>query len=69
MTLTKTEKANRYDSLQVAIKFMIDRYEHQIRDSQKMIDVASNTNVVYAYHQGKRDTLQNVIEDMKRWTD
>ena len=65
--LTKEEKANRYDSLQVAIKHTIDSYKRRRDASEKSYRDAQDVGIIGAYQKGLSDGYSLVVADMERW--
>ena len=67
MNLTTKEKADRYDSLQTAIKWTIEQYEKQEKEHERYIEDRSHIKVLDAFHIGHANGLRQAIEDMKQW--
>lgn len=69
MKLTTKEKADRYDALQMAIKFTLNSYrerkdvhDHHAREEQR-------AGFLGAYSLGMSDAFSHVIADLERWSD
>ena len=67
MKLTQEEKAKRFDSLQTAIKWTIERYEKQEKEHERYIEDRSHIKVLDAFHIGHANGLRQAIEDMRAW--
>lgn len=62
--LTEKEKADRFDSLQVAFQHTKEMYEKCRRDADKRYHDAS---VIGAYNKGLSDGYGYIIDDLERW--
>lgn len=62
--LTQEEKADRYDSLQTALKYTIKRYKERQKECEERYVSA---DVISAYNKGQADTYKTIIEDMETW--
>jgi len=62
--LTEKEKADRFDSLQVAFQHTKEMYEKRRRDADKRYHDAS---VIGAYNKGLSDGYGYIIDDLERW--
>ena len=66
MGLTTKEKASRYDSLQVAIRFYLDYYG---RERDAAFDLYKNHFGEFAeFNHGRAVALQAMTEVLKRWS-
>lgn len=66
--LTNNEKAKRYDALQTAIKYTIERYRERAGEASKHQRIHAGNNVLNAYDLAVETTLYGVIQDLERWT-
>ena len=64
--LTEKEKANRYDSLQVAIKHTKEMYERRRKDADQRYRDATP---IGAYNKGLSDGFGYIIDDLERWVE
>ncbi len=62
--LTKEEKADRFDSLQVAFKHTKAMYEKRRNDVDKR---DFHGDVIGAYNRGLSDGYGYIIDDLERW--
>ena len=62
--LTEKEKADRFDSLQVALRHTKDMYEKRRKDVDKWY---KNADVIGAYNKGLSDGFGYIIDDLERW--
>ena len=60
-------RADRYDSLQFAIKLTIKRYKKQIKENTEVIDRHSDPVSFCAIRVGEISALKQAIEDMEKW--
>ena len=67
--LTKEEKANRYDALQVAIKHTIESYKRRRDDCDKRYHEAVELGVIGSYNKGLSDAYCMTVSDLERWVD
>ena len=67
--LTQKEKADRYDAIQSAIKFMIEVYSHRCEEAKKKYWEDEKPGTIAAYRKGTIDTYSAVITDIERWND
>ena len=67
--MTTKEKAERYDSLQVAIKCTLDGYRKWARYYERTYNRADELGVIDAYSKGLSDGFYRVIADLERWSD
>ena len=66
MNLTKEEKANRYDSLQTAIKLTIKQYRKR-KTELKNDGRNGRMPLLAAFNEGEILGITKAIEDMERW--
>ena len=66
MNLREKEKADRYDSLQTAIRWTIEQYRERITELE---NYARNCQkpVLAAYNAGEIAYITKAIEDMEKW--
>lgn len=69
ITLTTKEKADRYDALQMAIKFTLEGYRRRRDEYDRQYRKATDVNVIGAYTKGLSDAFSHVIADLERWSD
>ena len=70
MSLTKTEKAARYDALQVAIRYTAKQYRARRTEClQRYEAYGAETGVLGAYNKGLVDAYEVVAEILERWVD
>ena len=69
MALTTKEKADRYDALQMAIKFTLESYKRRQKAFDRQYEVGKDLGLIGAYSKGLSDSLCYVIEDLTRWND
>ncbi len=62
--LTEKEKADRFDSLQVAFAYTKENYERRRKDAEKRYRDAST---IGAYNKGLSDGFGYIIDDLERW--
>lgn len=64
--LTQKEKADRFDSLQVAFKVAKESYERRRADADnKYMNII--LNVLMAYNKGLSDGYGRILDDLERW--
>ena len=66
MELTQKEKADRYDSLQTAIKWTIRLYEERIAE-MRISEKGEGTKLIGFYNSGYISGMKSAIEDMEKW--
>ena len=66
MTLTAKEKADRYDALQVAIKFRLELYVKRRDNFNKQYREAQELGLIGSYTKGQADAFALVVEDLRR---
>lgn len=62
--MTRGEKANRYDALQVAFKYTKERYQDRKSESEGRY---KGNDPVSAYNKGMADAYGQIIDDIERW--
>ena len=67
--LTNEEKAARYDSLQVAIKYTTESYRRLRDDSDKRFSEARDVGLIGAYNKGFSDACCRFLVDLERWAE
>lgn len=67
MNLTTKEKADRYDSLQTAIKWTIEEYRKQAKRYEASINDESNMKALEILDYGRAVQLKDCIADMEKW--
>lgn len=67
MTLTKEEKAKRFDSLMMVIPMKIEEYERQAREYEKRINDENDMKALEILDYGQAVALRKCAEDLKRW--
>lgn len=68
MILTEKEKANRYDALQTAIKYTLEKCK-KYRESEDSQYFAYRGSIPGAYHKGQSVAYEQIISDLERWSD
>lgn len=68
MTLTEKEKADRYDSLQLAIKLKIKNLKNEVRNCASVLtsDEGAVTNVDCVIL-GQKVAFEGFIQDLEMW--
>lgn len=69
MALTAKEKAERYDALQVAIKFKLELYVKRRDDFNMQYREAQELGVIGSYSKGQSDAFALVVDDLRRWVE
>ena len=70
MALTKAEKAERYDALQAAIRFMAKQYRTRRTEClQRYEAYGADTGVLGAYNKGMADAYEVSAEVLERWVE
>ena len=64
--LSNKEKAERYDALQVAIKFRLELYVKRRDDFNKQYREAQEMGVIGSYTKGQSDAFALVVDDLRR---
>lgn len=67
--LTKEEKAERYDALQVAIKHTISIYRKLRDESYEKYERYGQEGTFGAYNFGFSDGVGFALKDLERWVD
>lgn len=66
--LTNKEKAERWDILQIAIRYAAETYRTRRDECQKNYEVyGADTGVIGAYNKGMADAFGQVAELLERW--
>ena len=63
--MTQREKADRYDSLQLAFRFERDVLAERIKELRAK-EVANSLSLG-AYNMGRADGFESVLKDIERW--
>ena len=61
--MTQREKADRYDSLQLAFRFERDVLTERIKE----LRAQEGANILGAYNKGRADGFESVLKDIERW--
>ena len=61
--MTQREKADRYDSLQLAFRFERDVLSERIKELREK----EGANILGAYNKGRADGFESVLKDIERW--
>ena len=70
ITLTKSEKASRYDALQAAIRFTAQAYRTRRTECLRNYEThGADTRVIAAYNKGMADAFSIFLEALERWSD
>ena len=69
ITLTTKEKAERYDALQMAIKFNLAGYKRRRDEYDRYYKEAAPLGIKSIYSKGMSDAFNHVIADLERWAD
>lgn len=69
ITLTAKEKADRYDSLQMAIKITLEGYKRRRDEHDRQYSEGQALGLIGAYSKGLSDAFSHVIADLERWCD
>ena len=64
--LTEKEKADRYDALQTAFKYIKEIYEDRQSEAQGRY---KNADLIGAYNKGLADAYSFIIQDIERWSE
>lgn len=68
MALTAKEKAARFDSLQVAIRFTGETYRARRAECLKNYEAyGADVGILGAYNKGMADAYEVMIETLERW--
>lgn len=67
IVLSEEEKANRYDALQTAIKYTLDRYKKEKKSADSEYD-SNRIEIFGAFHKGRAAAYEEIISDLKRWS-
>lgn len=67
MKLTQKEKADRYDSLMVAIEYYRTIYRDRARSYEESIQNKDDMNVLDGFKHGMAKCYEGVVEDMGAW--
>lgn len=67
MKLTQKEKADRYDSLMVAIEYYRTIYKDRARVYEEVIKNKDDMNVLDSFNYGMAKCYEGVVEDMGAW--
>lgn len=65
--LSQKEKADRYDSLTIAIRFKIKFLEKTIKVNREDLKKQENMDLAYAYKRGAIDAYTGLVNDLKLW--
>ena len=66
--LTNEEKANRYDALQIAIKYTLTHYKKERKINEEKYN-NDNFGVIGAYHKGLVDGADCIIGQLEMWAE
>lgn len=67
-TLTRKEKADRFDSLQTAFKYTREIYKRLKKDADERKERHGDAAALLgAYDRGLSDAFERIIEDLDRW--
>lgn len=70
MSLTKAEKAARYDALQVAIRYMAKQYRTRRTEClQRYEAYGADSTMLGAYNKGMADAFEVTADVLERWCD
>ena len=69
ITLTTKEKADRYDALQMAIKFTLNSYRERKDVHDQHAREEQRAGFLGAYSIGMSDAFGHAIADLERWYD
>ena len=69
ITLTRKEKAERYDALQMAIRITLEGYRRRRDEHERQYREAKDVGIIGAYSKGLSDGFSHVIADLERWRD
>ena len=70
ITLTKSEKASRYDALQTAIRYTSKAYQTRQTECLRNYEAyGADTGVIAAYNKGMADAFGIFLEALERWSD
>lgn len=69
ITLTKEEKAGRYDALQMAVRITLEGYRKRRDEHDRQYREAQDVGIIGAYSKGLSDAFSHVIADLERWYD
>lgn len=69
--MNNTEKASRYDALQVAFKCAKEKYQRQKEESGNRINitVTGSYDIISAYNKGMVDAYKQILDDLSRWAE
>lgn len=68
MVLTTKEKADRFDSLQIAMKMAVQRYKGQKRRSETSYGCyTTEVDAIGGFLKGQIEAYGEFIEDLQRW--
>lgn len=66
--LTTKEKADRFDSLQLAIKMAAKRYEDQKKTAEKNLErYTTGADAIAGFIKGSAEAYGEFLEDLQRW--
>ena len=66
--LTTKEKADRFDSLQLAIKLAAKRYEDQKKSAEKNLEsYTTEVDAIAGFLKGSAEAYGEFLEDLQRW--
>lgn len=68
ITLTKSEKASRYDALQAAIRYTLEAYRKRQHECDEHYS-AYGAGPLGAYSKGMADAYSQAAETLERWLD
>ena len=68
--LSKEEKASRWDTLQVAIRYTADAYRARRQENLKNYEAyGADTGILGAYNKGMADAYEVSAEVLERWVE
>lgn len=68
MVLTTKEKADRFDSLQLAIKLAAKRYEDQKKSAEENLKrYTVEADAIAGFLKGSAEAYGEFLEDLQRW--